>query len=106
MTVIHSYEGESRAFTAEELIGRQIRIESPVPKEGMPPLGIGMMIIADNELVNNALKLELSIEPNAIVEAILTLYQGETPENEAITERVTLRDNIAMSFSAIASEVR
>ena len=60
------------------------------------------MVLADGELVNNALKLELAIDPNAVVEAKLTLYRGKTAENET----VTLRDNIEVSFSAIVLEVQ
>ena len=95
-----------RDFTAEELIGRQIRIEGPVPHKKRPPIGCAMLVIADDEMVGNVSKIVLTIEPNSIVEAILTLYLGETAENQAITKEVTLRDNIELSFSAIVSEAQ
>jgi hypothetical protein len=97
-----------RNFTAEELMGRQIRIESLAPKRETSPTGYAMMIIADDEVVNNAGKLELSIEPDAVIEARVTLYRLDlaTAEGRAPTEVAVLRDNIEMSFSAIVSEVQ
>ena len=106
MASVQTGDSKGRGFTAEELVGRQIRIEGPVPNRKRPPIGIGMMVIADDEMVGNVLRIVLTIEPNNIVEAKLTLYFGETAENEAITKEVTLRDNIELSFSAIVSEVQ
>ena len=109
MAILPGYYLKGRNFTAEELIGRTIRIESPAPKKGTPPNGRGIRIFADQETVDNACKLELSIEPNAVVEAKVTLYRLDlaTVEDEDVpTEVVTLRDNIEVSFSAIVSEVQ
>jgi hypothetical protein len=106
MTSVQTGDSKGRDFTAEELVGMRIRIEGPVPKHGAPPVGYAMMVLADDEMINNVSKIVLTIEPNAIVEATLTLYRGETVENEAITEEVMLRDNIELSFSAIVSEVQ
>jgi len=102
MAVVQEYP-KGRDFTAEELIGRQIRIEGPVPKRGTPPIGVGMMVIADDEMVGNVTKVVLNIEPCSIVEATLTLW---TTGRDVPTEEVTLRDNIELSFSAIVSEVQ
>ncbi len=95
-----------RDFTAKELIGQHIRIECPALKDGKPPMGYAVAVLTDGGMINNVLKLTLTIEPNAVVEAVLTLYLGETVENEVRTEEVTLRDNIEVSFSAIVSEVQ
>jgi hypothetical protein len=105
MASLHREASKGRDFTTEELIGRRIRIEGPVPKRQSPPVGYAMMVIADDEMVDNVSKVVLTIEPNAIVEATLTLYRGETAENETMTQEVTLRDDIELSFSAIVSEV-
>jgi hypothetical protein len=104
MAVIHS-DTRGRDFTAEELIGQRIRIEGPVSTK-IPPVGYAMMIIADDEMVNNVTKLELAVDPCSIIEAKLTLYHDETTENKPMTEEVTLRDNINVSFSSIVSEVQ
>lgn len=108
MAVLRLEASGGRNFTAEELIGRQIRIEGPVPKKETSPKGYFMMIIADDEMVNNACKLELTIEPDAVVEAKVTLYRLDlaTPEERTPTEVAVLRDNIEVSFSAIVSEVQ
>lgn len=91
-------------FTSEELLGRQIRIEGPYrDKKHLVPTGMNMMIIADDEQVENACKLELMIEPDSIVEAKITLYRLDLPD--APQETITLRDDISVSFSAIVSEV-
>lgn len=96
-----------RDFTAEELIGRQIRIEGPVPKRKASPTGFGMRVIADDEFVGNVSKIVLSIEPSSIVEATLTLWRfDQATEQDVPTQEVTLRDNIELSFSAIVSEVQ
>lgn len=101
MAVVPGYSLKGRDFTAEELIGRTIRIEAPGPTR-TKPMGYAVMVLADGEMVNNVLNLELAIEPNAVVEARLTLDRGKTAEPET----VTLRDNIELSFSAIVSEVQ
>jgi hypothetical protein len=62
-----------------------------------------MMVIADDEMVANACKIELIIEPCSIVEAKISLYRLDLPD--APTEEITLRDNINLSFSAHVSEV-
>jgi hypothetical protein len=106
MVALQREFSKGRDFTAEELIGRQIRIEGPVPKKKMPPLGFNMMIIADDEEVNNACKLELSVEPGDIVEAKITLRRFDQVTGDSLpTEVAILRDNIELSFSAIVSEV-
>jgi len=98
---------EGRDFTAEELIGRNIRIEGPVPKRGTAPIGVGMMVIADDEMVGNVTKVVLSMEPCSIIEATLTLWRFDQATEQGVpTEEVTLRDNIELSFSAIVSEVQ
>jgi hypothetical protein len=108
MAVLQRETPKGRDFTAEELIGRQIRIEGPVPKRRISPLGHAMMVIADDEMVNNACKIELAIEPCGIVEAKITLYRFDraTKDPGVPTEEITLRDNIEVSFSAIVSEVQ
>jgi hypothetical protein len=107
MGAIRLEHAKGRNFTAEELVGRQIRIEGPVPKRGTQPIGYNMLIVADDESIDNACKLELSIEPDAVIEARVTLYRFDlaTAEERVPTEVVTLRDNIEVSFSAIVSEV-
>lgn len=101
MGAIRLEGSKGRDFTAEELVGRQIRIESHVP------IGYNLMIIADDESVNNVTKLELSIEPCAMVEAKVTLYRFDQATEEGVpTEVAVLRDNIEVSFSAIVSEVQ
>lgn len=107
MAVLQRESPEGRNFTADELIGRQIRIEGTMPKRGMPPTGHDMMVFADGEVVSNACRLELSIEPDAVVEAKVTLYRFDPVTKEELhpPEVVVLRNNIEVSFSAIASEV-
>ena len=97
---------QGRDFTAEELIGKHVRIECPDPGAKGVPVGYFLTITADGERVNNICKLGLTVEPDSIIEVTLTLYQGETVENKARTSEVTLRDHIELSFSAIASEVQ
>ncbi|SRR6266516_4041628 len=101
MVAVHTQHSKGRDFTAEELIGRRIRIEGPVPKKSLPPIGISMMVIADGEMVGNVLKIVLTIEPNNIVKATLTRFHSRQP-----TEEITLRDDIEVSFSAIVSEAQ
>lgn len=110
MAVIHVPEGTGRDFTAEELIGKHIRIEGPVPKDGKPPIGYAMSVFADGKMVNNVFKIVLTIEPTSVVEAILTLYPADRTKWQALAdtqvEEVTLRENIEFSFSAVVSEVQ
>jgi hypothetical protein len=101
MAVLHIETPKGRDFTAEELVGRRIRIEGPVPSGKTAPIGCSMMVIADDEMVTNVSRLELVIAPNAVVEAKLQLISGK-----ALTEEITLRDDIEVSFSAIVSEVK
>jgi len=82
-----------RDFTAEELIGRQIRIECPVEQ--------ATRVAADGETIGNASKVVLTIAQNNVAEAILTLCHVDQT-----VEEITLRDNIELSFSAIVSEVQ
>lgn len=91
---------KGRDFTAEELTGRTIRIESVSDL----PVGVGVMVTADGEMVGNVGKIVLSIEPNSIVEATLTLFRFD--KEDVPTEEVTLRDNVEVSFSAVVSEVQ
>ena len=108
MAVLEVGTSKGRDFTASELVGRQIRIEGPVPKKN-PPIGYQMYILADDEAVNNAFKLELIIDPCSVVEAKITLYRFDLhkePYGDVPTEVVTLRDNVEVSFSAIVSEVQ
>lgn len=105
MAVIEVGTSKGRDFTASELVGRQIRIEGPVPKKN-PPIGYQMYILADDEHVNNVLRVDLIIAPNSVVEAKLTLYHGTMAHGEPIIEVVTLRDNVEVSFSAIVSEAQ
>jgi hypothetical protein len=110
MAVIHVPKGNGRDFTAEELIGKQIRIEGPAPKYGKPPIGYAMSVFADGEMVNNVIKIVLTIEPTAVVEAILTLVFVNRTKWEAHAEvppeEITLRENIEFSFSALVSEAQ
>lgn len=108
MAVLQRKFPEGRRFTAAELVGRQIRIEGSAPKGGMQPAGHNMMVFADGEVVNNVCKLELSIEPDAVVEAKVTLYRFDPVTKEELhpPEVAVLRNNIEVSFSAIASEVQ
>jgi hypothetical protein len=57
MASLHMERPQGRNFTAEELIGRRIRIDGPVPKRGDLPTGRTIQIIADDELVDNAYKV-------------------------------------------------
>lgn len=97
-----------RDFTADELIGRQIRIEGPVPKKNGSPNGNAIRIIADDEEVGNAFKAIISLEANELTEATIWLYQFDRvePDGPCPVEKVTLRDNIELSFSAYVSEVK
>lgn len=104
MASIQIQRTSGRNFTAEELVGRRIRIEGPVPKKNGVPIGYGMMVIADDEMVDNACKIELIIEPANVVEAKITLYRLDLPD--VPTETITVRDDIEVSFSAYVSEVR
>ncbi len=67
------------------------------------PIGHAMMVIADDEMVANACKIELIIEPDNVIEAKITLYRLDLPD--APMETITARDDIELSFSAIVSEV-
>lgn len=102
MAVIQRAKG--RNFTAEELIGRRIRIEGPAPKRKDLPTGHTIMIIADDELVDNAFKVDLTLEANELVQAKIWLYRLDLAD--APIETITLRDDIELSFSAIVSEVQ
>lgn len=100
---------KGRDFTAKELIERRIRIESPYPKKSGCPVGHAVMVIADDQIVNNVVKIELTIEPAALVEATLTLTRFDLlQEGDALlpTEQAIVRDNVDLSFSAIVAEVR
>jgi hypothetical protein len=95
-----------RDFTAEELIGRRVRIVGPVPTGNKPPIGHAMMVVADDEMVDNVLRIELVIDPCSVVEAKLTLAHLDkaVPYGPIPTEEVVLRDHVEVSFSAIVSE--
>jgi hypothetical protein len=99
---------KGRDFTAEELIGRRIRIEGPVPKKNGLPTGNVIRIIADDEEVGNAFKAIISLEANELTEAKIWLYRFDMvePDGPCPVEKVTLRDNIEISFSAYISEVQ
>ncbi len=104
MTAVYIPSPKGRNFTAEELVGRRIRIEGPANT----PVAYHFLIFADDELVTNITKLTLSIEPDSLIEATITLLRSDlsTENMETMpTETVTLRDDIELSFSAIASEV-
>lgn len=98
---------KGRDFTAEELIGRQIRIEGPVPRKKGLPTGHSIRLIADDEEIDNAFKVELLLEANEIVTAKISLYRLDKaePDKPCPVEEVTLRDDIEVSFSAYASEM-
>lgn len=100
MAVVHGGP-KGRDFTADELAGRTIRIEGPVPPRNGSPIGHAMMVIADDEMVGNVTRLELNIEPCAIVEAKITLVDTKT----GVEEVVTVRDDIQVSFSAVVEEI-
>lgn len=106
MAVIHPGT-RGRDFTAEELLGRQIRIEGPVSKKGGVPAGHAIRVIVDDEEVGNAFKAILKLEANALVEAKISLYRFDLvePDGPCPIEEVTLRDDIEVSFSAYVSEV-
>lgn len=95
---------KGRNFTAEELIGRRIRIECPAPRKNRLPTGHTVMIIADDEQVDNAYKVDLVLEAQSVVEAKIRLYRLDLPD--APTEEITLRDDIELSISAIVTEVQ
>lgn len=99
---------KGRNFTAEELVGRRVRIECPSPKKKGLPVAHALMIVADDEMVGNACRLELIVEPNDIIQVKITLYRFDPvePDGPCPTEEVILRDNIELSFSAIVSEVQ
>src|SRR5579859_2539938 len=106
MAVIHQGT-RGRDFTAQELIGRQIRIEGPVPKKDGLPTGNTIRVIADDEEVGNAFKAIISLEAGELTEAKIWLYRFDPvePDGPCPIEKVTLRDNIELSFSAYISEV-
>jgi hypothetical protein len=97
-----------RDFTAEELTGRQIRIEGPVPKKNGLPNGNTIRIVADDEEVGNAFKAIISLGAGELTEATIWLYRFDSvkPDGPCPVEKVTLRDNIELSFSAYISEVQ
>ena len=101
---------QGRDFTAEELIGKHVRIECPDPGAKGVPVGYFLTITADGERVNNICKLGLMVEPDSIIEVKLLLcHRNQTAEKIFDIEKfeeVTLRDNLELSFSAIASEVQ
>ncbi len=107
MVTIQAGGAKGRNFTAEELVGRRVRIECPAPKKNGLPVAHALIIIADDETVDNACKLELIVEPQDIIQVKITLYRFDLvePDGPCPTEKVTLRDNIELSFSAIVSEV-
>lgn len=90
---------KGRDFTAEELIGRTIRIEGPIPRKSDIPTGQTIVVTADGELVANACKAVLTLEADDLTMAKITLWcDGQQ-------EEVTLRDNIEVSFSAVVIDV-
>lgn len=95
---------KGRNFTAEELIRRRIRIECPAPRKDGVPTGHTVMVIADDEQVDNAYKIDLLLEADSVVEAKIKLYRFDLPD--APTEEITLRDDIEVSISAIVTEVQ
>lgn len=108
MAILHRDIPKWRDFTAEELVGRQIRIEGPVPEKKELPSGYRLRVIADDEEIGNACKFELNIVPDGLIEAKITLWRLDLQDRKGNvpTETVTLRDNIELSFSAIVSEVQ
>jgi hypothetical protein len=105
MAALQRETSNGRDFTAEELIGRQIRIECPTY---VVPTGRTLAITADGEQINNACKLVLTAAADAITEIKLTLYRFDlvTKDPGVPTEEITLQDNIEVSLSAIVSEVQ
>lgn len=105
MAVLHRDIPKGRYFTADELVGRQIRIEGPVPARKDLPTGRTIMVIADDEPVDNAFKVEISVEATELTTAKIWLYRFDLAGEKVPIEKITLRDNIELSFSAIVSEV-
>jgi hypothetical protein len=106
MAVLQRETPKGRDFTAEELIGRQIRVECPTY---VVPTGRTLTITADGEQINNACKLVLTAAADAITEMKLTLYRFDWATEDfrvPPTEEITLQDNIEASISAIVSEVQ
>ena len=101
MSAIEGYQ-RGRDFTPEELVGQRIRIEGPVKKLN----GYEIMIIAGDEMVGNATRLELDITPDHVVSATITLLAGPDEHGNPTFQRVTTQDDITLSFSAIVSEVK
>lgn len=98
---------QGRDFTAEELLGRHIRIEGPVPKKGKEPLGFEIMVIADDEMVGNVARIELVLDPCELVTAKLTLIHPNQPASgDLLTEEVTLSRNVDVSLTASVWEVQ
>lgn len=99
---------KGRDYTAEELIGRRIRIVGPVPTGNVSPIGHAIMILTEDEMIGNVLKVELTLDPCSVVEAKITLARLDktAPYAPLVTEEIILRDNVEVSFSAIVSEVQ
>lgn len=106
MAVLQRAIPQGRNFTADELVGRQIRIEGPVPKKDDLPTGRTVRVIADGEEVNNAFKAEITLAATELTQAKIWLYRFDLAGAEVPIEEITLRDNIELSFSAIVSEVQ
>lgn len=107
MAVIQASTSKGRDFTAEELIGRRVRFEAPVKSKKIP-MGYELLVIADDEAVNNVSKIVLTLKPDAVIEAIVTLYRFDLVTKNMVStpiEEVVLRDNLEVSFSAIVSEI-
>jgi len=58
-----------REHTAADLLDRRIRIEGPIKI----PIGHKVLVIADDEEIENCMKVELTIVPREVITAHLTL---------------------------------
>ena len=97
---------KGRNFTAEELVGKTIRIVSP---DGKLPVGHAITITADGEHVANAYKVTVVMEASAITQAIIRLYRLDldSAEREDVpTEVAVAYENIEIAVSAIVSGAR
>ena len=90
-----------RNYTAEELIGREIRIEGPV----RTPVGHKILVIADDEEIGNVAKIELVMEPHEYIKAKLTLWRFDlfTVKDPLVVD-VHQTSDVNVSFSAIVDE--
>ncbi|SRR6266487_5589074 len=86
-------------YSAQELLGRHIRIEGPVKT----PIGHRLLVIADDERIDNVERIDLLMLPGELIEAKLTLYMGVSAEHKAMHEEYTA-DDVSVSFSAIVTE--